>query len=71
MTDQGTTEFLRGMALVLADLVRIGHVRLAREIIEPYDLYYTDFAGVADAADLAELRDVLPAYDVAWQPHGR
>ncbi len=53
------TEFLRGFALVLADVVRTGHADVAREVIAAYELYYEDFAAVADEADLAELREVL------------
>jgi hypothetical protein len=60
-----TDDFLRGFALALADLVRIGHPGVAREVVEPYDLTYEDFAAVVDEADLEELREVLPFCDVA------
>ncbi len=68
MTERNIPEFFRGMALVLADLVRVGQVHLAREIIEPYDLCYGDFASSADMADLIELQEVLPPCEMTVTP---
>jgi hypothetical protein len=59
------TDCLHGFALALADLVRIGHPCVVREVVELYDLRYEDLAAVVHGANLKELRELLPFCDVA------
>jgi hypothetical protein len=50
---------LRGIAFVLAAIVRYGQPELARQIADSLDLDYVQLAPVADETDLRDLRDAL------------
>ena len=59
MDDTHHPDFLRGVAMILVDLVRWDRHKEAADIVATHELCYDDFAAVVDEADLEELRAAL------------